>query len=75
MILNEFILNAPRHVKLVMLMIFNNILLLEYFPSSWAVGNIVPIFKSGDKNDTNNYRGITILSCMGKLLKKYLIID
>ena len=72
LILNEFILNAPRHVKLVMLMIFNNILLLEYFPSSWAVGNIVPIFKSGDKNDTNNYRGITILSCMGKLFTKIL---
>ena len=72
LILNEFILNAPRNVKLAILMLFNNILLLEYFPSCWAVGNIVPIFKSGDKNDTNNYRGITILSCMGKLFTKIL---
>ena len=72
LILNEFILNAPMKVKFVLLLLFNNILLLEYFPTSWAVGSIVPIFKSGDKKDTNNYRGITILSCMGKLFTKIL---
>ena len=54
LVLNEFILNAPMNIKFALLLLFNNILLLEHFPSSWAVGNIVPIIKSGDKNDTNN---------------------
>ncbi|CAM9763883.1 unnamed protein product, partial [Heterosigma akashiwo] len=28
---------------------------------------ISPLFKSDDPNDTNNYRGISLLSCLGKL--------
>ena len=72
LILNDFILNASHTVKILILIIFNNILTLEYFPSVWTVGSIVPIFKSGDKNNLNNYRGITILSCLGKLFTKIL---
>ena len=34
----------------------------------WAIGLIVPIFKKkGSRFDPNNYRGITLLSCLGKL--------
>ena len=28
---------------------------------------IVPIFKGGDAKETTNYRGISVLSCLGKL--------
>ena len=72
LILNDFLLNATDRAKIVILLLFNNILTLEYFPNSWALGCIVPIFKSGDKNNTNNYRGITILSCLGKLFTKIM---
>ena len=53
-------------------MIFNNILTLEYFPEQWSIGSVIPIFKSGDKNVANNYRGITLLSCLGKLFTKVM---
>ncbi|CAB4025220.1 RNA-directed DNA polymerase from mobile element jockey-like, partial [Paramuricea clavata] len=36
------------------------------FPDQWCEGLITPIFKSGDKNDTNNYRGICVTSCLSK---------
>ena len=72
MILNEFLVNASYGVKVLILMIFNNILQLEYFPECWAQGDVIPIFKNGDKNNANNYRGITLLSCMGKLFTRIM---
>jgi hypothetical protein len=37
------------------------------FPKAWSYGYIVPIYKKGDKNAPNNYRGITLNSNFGKL--------
>ena len=71
-IVNEFFINASVVVKLFILILFNKILELECFPASWAVGKIVPVFKKGDKNDANNYRGITIISCLAKLFTKIM---
>lgn len=37
-------------------------------PSEWLVGTTVPLYKNkGNTNDANNYRSITLLSCVGKL--------
>ena len=71
-VLNEFIINAPNAVKVVLLQLFNRILSMEYFPALWARGSITPVFKSGDINDVNNYRGITVLSCLGKLFTRII---
>ncbi len=66
-ILNEFLKNCTTAVKNVILKIFNVILDSGIFPQEWARGEIIPIFKKGDLNDPQNYRGITLLSCLGKL--------
>ncbi len=55
-----------------LLKLFNNILQHEHFPNQWSKGFIIPIFKSGDIDDPNNYRGITISNCLGKLFTKLL---
>ena len=45
------------------------------FPKEWAVGEIVPILKKkSDINNPDNYRGITLISCMGKLFTSILNI-
>ena len=46
--------------------LFNLILQTGVFPDVWCEGLITPIFKSDDKLDCNNYRGICISSCLGK---------
>ena len=72
----EFIMHAPVHVKKVILNIFNTILKLENFPKCWVKGNNGHhIFKSGDSLNTNNYRGITLLSCIGKLFMRIVNED
>lgn len=52
--------------------LFNTVLDGDYFPASWASGFIVPIHKKGDINDTNNYRGITLVSNLGKIFTSVL---
>ena len=48
-------------------MLFNKMLKSGIFPTSWNYGLIKLINKGGDIDDPNNYRGITLTSCLGKL--------
>ena len=49
--------------------IFNIVFKSDYIPESWSEGIIVPIYKNkSDPASADNYRGITVLSCFGKLL-------
>ena len=38
------------------------------FPGQWTLGVITILFRDGETNDLNNYRGITLLSMLGKIL-------
>lgn len=49
-------------------MVFNQ----GYFPVCWSEGYIVPIHKKGSLNNVENYRGITLLSVLGKLFTRVL---
>jgi hypothetical protein len=55
--------------------LFNLIINQEYIPNSLQHGLTVPIPKSSDKDPTNpsNYRGIPLLSNVGKLLEKVIL--
>ena len=39
-------------------------------PDIWKQANITPIFKKDDASDSFNYRPISLLSCIGKVLEK-----
>ncbi len=44
-------------------------------PPDWKRGLVVPIWKGkGDRQDCNNYRGITLLSMPGKVLAQVLLM-
>ena len=66
-IINEYFKNAIDILIEPLQILFNKILRSGIFPSQWATGLVVPIYKKGDANDTNNYRGITLISCFAKL--------
>ena len=48
--------------------LFNIIFDKGIIPESWLIGNILPIYKNkGEVQNPENYRPITLLSCLGKL--------
>ena len=45
---------------------------IGYFPETWTEGYIIPLHKKGSINDVENYRGITLLSVLGKLFSRVI---
>ena len=50
--------------------LFNLSLKLCTVPDQWKLSNVTPIFKSGDSSDVSNYRPISLLSLISKLLER-----
>ena len=73
MILNEFLKHSCDKLLPVFVKLFNVIFDSGIIPDSWSEGIIIPIYKNkGDPCSPDNYRGITILSCFGKLFTTIL---
>jgi hypothetical protein len=47
--------------------VFNSVLSEGVYPSLWSGSWLKPLHKNGDWYDPNRYRGISIMSCVGKL--------
>ena len=52
--------------------IFENIFSSGFFSKVWKFSHIIPIFKGGNKHDVANYRPISIIRCLPKILDAYL---
>ena len=52
--------------------IFNLVFTAERYPYSWCKNVLVPVFKSGTPGNPDNYRGISIGSCIGKVYSMVL---
>ena len=51
---------------------FNRVFYTGVFPDSWGDGFIAPLHKKGNVGTVENYRGITLLSVVGKLFTSIL---
>ena len=58
------------HIADVLVHIFNQSFLTGIFPDPYKIAKVIPIYKSGDKHDPNNYRPISLLTAFSKILKK-----
>ena len=50
--------------------IFNLSFQTETFPEKMKIAKVIPLYKSGSKNDLNNYRPIVLLPQLSKILEK-----
>ena len=67
-ITTEFLKASTGKMTEIYTKLFYLILFSGKTPNEWPIGMIKPIYKQkGSCDDPNNYRGIAILSCFGKL--------
>jgi hypothetical protein len=71
-ICNEMVIALVKTHPNIVLKLFNSTLLSNEVIPDWVIGMIVPLYKDGSKMDANNYRGITLMSCLGKLFLSIL---
>ncbi len=72
MLLNEYFIHGSQILLPTLVSLFNRILSIGYFPTEWSEGHIIPLHKKGSLNEVDNYRGITLLSTLGKLFTRVL---
>lgn len=52
--------------------IFNLSITTSIFPAAWKLGRVTSLFKKGDPTNPNNYRPITVLSTVSKILERLI---
>ena len=52
--------------------IYNLSITTNTFPDMWKMAKIIPIHKGGEMNEKDNFRPISILSTLSKLLEKHI---
>ena len=71
--LDEFLKYGVNSILFYLHTLFDRVFDTRVFPDSWDDGFIVPLHKKVSVGNVDNYRGITLLSVVGKLLLVLLI--
>jgi hypothetical protein len=69
---NDILKKSKLVIAPMLCSLFNKLLEKGCYPEEWCSAIIVPIYKKGDVRDANNYRGVSLLSCISKLFTKVL---
>ena len=70
-----FLKNCASSFALPIFLIFSTSIRTCKFPTRWKDANITPIHKGGSKHDVNNYRPISLLSSISKILERFVHRD
>ena len=72
--INNFSIKILKFISKIICIPLTNIINQSFidgiFPDSLKIARITPVFKEGDKSDTNNYRPISVLSILSKIFEK-----
>jgi hypothetical protein len=61
---------SPEKIANPLLIIYDKSLQQSKYPSNWKSAHVIAIFKKGDTSLPSNYRPISLLSCVGKLIER-----
>ena len=71
-VINEFFKYGSMQLERYINSLFNKIFDMGYFPLKWFEEYMIRLFNKGDPEKPENYRGITLLSTLGKLMTRIL---
>jgi hypothetical protein len=60
---------APEKIAEPLQIIFNKSLRQGKYPPSWKIAHVIAILKKGDASLPSNYRPISLISCVGKIME------
>ena len=62
----EMLKKGGKNVQLFLTKLFNEIFEQGIYPQEWSKAIIIPIYKKGDPEKVDNYRGVSLLSAISK---------
>ena len=71
-VLNEMLKCGAKVLSKALVVFFNTILDSNLYPKQWKMDILGPLHKSGPLDDANNFRGVCVSSCLGKLFNTLL---
>ena len=67
---NKLLIKAADVIVKPLNILLNRSLNEEKFPASWKLANVTPIYKKGERDLCSNYRPVSLLSCVGKIMER-----
>ena len=65
--IGEFLKFSVNEISDYLVLLFNSLFDNGYYPVDWSESIILPLYKKGDVNNPNNYRGISLCSITSKV--------
>jgi hypothetical protein len=64
--------NVKSEIAPSLTLIFNQSIRTGIFPTDWKVSRVTPIYKSGEKHSMTNYRPISVISIVARIIEKLI---
>ena len=71
---NKILKETAEQVAPSLCLLFNLSLRSGSLPDDWKISNIVPVFKKGKRDHVSNYRQISLLSNISKVLERRVLV-
>ena len=68
----ELLMETVEQISIPLARVFNLSLKEGVVPFQWKEANIIPLFKKGSRNKSENYRPVSLTSVICKLLEKLI---